>query len=133
MLNQPIVFFDGLCNLCSNAVQFILKYDKHQRFHFASIQGATAAQMLPAHLTISQGVDSIVFLENGKFYTKSTAALRIAKHLKFPVNLCYVFMLVPAVIRNVVYDLIARNRYKWFGKKEVCWLPSPELSSRFLP
>ena len=133
MLNQPIVFFDGLCNLCSNAVQFILKYDKHQRFHFASIQGAIAAQMLPAHLTISQGVDSIVFLENGKFYTKSTAALRIAKHLKFPVNLCYVFMLVPAVIRNVVYDWIARNRYKWFGKKEVCWLPSPELSSRFLP
>ena len=133
MEGQKIVFFDGYCNLCSGAVQFIIKHDKHQQFHFASLQGTAAAQLLPAHLTISQGVDSIVFLENGKFYTKGTAALRIAKYLKFPINLSYVFMLVPAFIRNVVYDWIARNRYKWFGKKEVCWLPSPELSSRFLP
>lgn len=133
MADKQIVFFDGLCNLCSSAVQIIIKHDKKKQFLFASLQGSTAAEMVPAHLSKSQGIDSILYFENEQFYLKSTAALKIAKHLAFPMNLNYGFIIVPGFIRNWVYDLIARNRYRWFGKKEECWLPTPELKERFLP
>lgn len=133
MADKQIVFFDGLCNLCSTAVQTIIKYDKKKYFYFASLQGITAQQMLPNNLKSGQGVDSILYFENGHFSIKSTAVINIARHLSFPMNLNYGFIIVPVILRNWVYECVARNRYKWFGKKEVCWLPTPELSARFLP
>jgi len=129
-MNQSVVFFDGVCNLCTGSVQFILQHDKKKRLMFSSLQSDFAVRELSGlHL---KSLGSIVFKHNGKFYTRSTAALRIALKLAFPVNLLYVFMLVPPFIRNMVYDYIAKNRYKWFGKKEACWLPTPELKSRFI-
>ncbi len=133
MEDKRIVFFDGMCNLCSTAVQTILKYDKKKQFYFASLQGTTALEMVPEHLSAAQGVDSILLYEDGKFSLKSSAALKIAKHLSFPMNLNYGFIIVPTLFRNWVYDWIARNRYRWFGKKQECWLPTKEFSARFLP
>jgi predicted DCC family thiol-disulfide oxidoreductase YuxK len=124
------VFFDGVCNLCSGSVQYIISHDKHDRFRFASLQSEYAAKELAG--ADLHKVDSIVLKKDGKIYTRSTAALKIASKLSFPTNLLYIFIIVPPFIRNVVYDFIARNRYKWFGKKEACWLPSPELRSKFL-
>jgi predicted DCC family thiol-disulfide oxidoreductase YuxK len=129
-MNSPIVFFDGVCNLCSSTVQFIIRHDRKARFRFASLQSDFAsAELGPSGL---KHLDSIVLKDNGKLYTRSTAALRIAAKLSFPVNLLYIFIAIPPFIRDRVYQYIAKNRYKWFGKKESCWLPTAELKSRFL-
>jgi predicted DCC family thiol-disulfide oxidoreductase YuxK len=129
-MNSDIVFFDGVCNLCSSSVQFIIRHDKHSRFRFASLQSDFAASELKnAKLKY---LDSIVLKTHGKVYTRSTAVLRIASKLSFPVNLLVIFLVIPAFIRNLVYQFIARNRYRWFGKKDTCWLPTPELRSRFI-
>lgn len=129
-MNQSIVFFDGVCNLCTGSVQFILRHDKHKRFMFSSLQSEFAAKELSGHdLT---DLKSIILKEGDNIYTKSTAALRIASKLSFPVNILYGLMIFPRFIRDFVYNIISRNRYKWFGKKEVCWLPNPELKARFI-
>ena len=133
MENKPIVFFDGVCNLCSSAVQTIIKNDKKNVFLFASLQGETAKQKLTTFINRNPHLDSIILLEKEKIYTKSRAVLRIAKHLKFPFNLAYGFIIMPSFISNVVYTFIAKNRYKWFGKKEECWLPTPKIKAKFLP
>ncbi len=134
MTDKEIVFFDGVCNLCNGSVQTILKYDRKKRFHFASLQSLTARELLPEKYTKEDELGTIVFMQkNGSFKTKSTAVLNIAKYLSFPLNLTFVFILVPVFIRNWVYDRVAKNRYKWFGKQDTCWLPTPELKSRFLP
>jgi predicted DCC family thiol-disulfide oxidoreductase YuxK len=111
-------------------VQFIIRYDRHNRFKFASLQSHFADSELK-----DKGLkylDSIVLKENNKIYTRSTAVLRIASKLSFPVNLLVIFLVIPAFIRNPIYQLIANNRYKWFGKKDICWVPTPELRSRFI-
>ncbi len=133
MQNLPIVFFDGVCNLCSSAVQTIIKNDKKNHFLFASLQSDTAKQKLATFLNKNPQLDSIILLDNETIYTKSQAVLRIAKHLKFPLNLAYGFIIIPSFISNIVYSFIAKNRYKWFGKKEECWLPTPEIKAKFLP
>ena len=133
MDNKPIVFFDGVCNLCSNAVQKIIKYDKKNIFLFASLQGSTAEKYLTEYKYQHPNIDSIILIENGKIYTESTAVLKVAKHLKFPLNLAYIFIIIPPFISNLVYKWIAKNRFKWFGKKNECWLPLPELKEKFLP
>jgi predicted DCC family thiol-disulfide oxidoreductase YuxK len=129
-MEHTIVFFDGVCNLCSGSVQFIIRHDKHDRFRFASLQSDIAAMHLKG--TQHANLDSIVLKDGDKIYTRSSAALRIASKLPFPVSLLYAFMIVPRFIRDFVYDRIAANRYKWFGKKEACWLPTPELRSKFI-
>lgn len=129
-MKESVVFFDGVCNLCSESVQFIIRHDKKAKFRFASLQSDYATTELAG--TTLKNLDSIVLKQDGKIYTRSSAALRIASGLSFPTNLLYVFMIVPPFIRNFVYDQIAKNRYKWFGKKDACWLPTPELKSRFL-
>ena len=126
------MLFDGLCNLCSGAVQFIIKQDKHAIFKFASLQSKFGENALIQYGLVNKGVDSIVLIDNGKAYVKSTAALRIAKKLNALYPLLYAFIIVPPFIRDWVYDWIARNRFKWFGKKESCWLPTPELKAKFL-
>lgn len=129
---QSVVLFDGVCNLCNSFVQFVIKYDKNERFKFASLQSDFAEKELANFFMDSQKMSTVILLENGKLYSRSTAALRILNSLNGLWPLLYVFIIVPAFIRDVVYNLIAKNRYKWFGKKDSCMVPSPELQCRFL-
>lgn len=128
---HPVILFDGVCNFCDVSVQFILNRDPNETFHFASLQSEAGQELLNKY-HVRDDVDSMILIENDKVYYKSSAALRISRHLRGAWKLLYVFMVVPAPIRNVVYDLIARNRYKWFGQKESCMLPPPNVRKRFL-
>ena len=130
--DKPIILFDGVCNLCQGSVQFILKHDKKQQFLFASLQSQVAHELLRSFKNNSPSNKSFVLIENGSMFIRSTAALRVCRRLNGAFPLLYGLMIVPAFIRNAVYDLVARNRYKWFGKLKECWLPTPELSARFL-
>jgi predicted DCC family thiol-disulfide oxidoreductase YuxK len=132
MTNHSIILFDGICNLCNGSVQFVIKHDKDGHFKFAALQTAAGQNLLKKYFLSSTNLDSFVLIENDKAYTQSTAALRVAKKLNGSVKLLAGFMIVPAFIRDAVYNTIARNRYKWFGKKESCMIPTPELNSRFL-
>lgn len=118
--------------MCSSAVQFIIERDKKGRFQFASLQSEYGQEQLKKHQLLDKNIDSIVLIENDKAYIKSTAALHIAKSMDGLYPLAYVFIIVPPFIRNWVYDWIAKNRYKWYGKKETCWLPTPDLKARFI-
>lgn len=129
---RRVVLFDGVCNLCSSAVQFIIERDKNSKFKFASLQSEYGQEQLKKHQLLDKNIDSVVLVEEGSAYIKSTAALRIAKKLGGLYPLAYVFIIIPAFIRNWVYDYIARNRYQWYGKKEACWIPTPDLKARFL-
>jgi len=126
-----IVFFDGVCNLCNAAVRFIIKRDSEAYFRFASLQSDAAAQLVPPDCREQSG-DSLILLEDGKCYGSSSAALRIARKLRLPWPVFYAGIAVPRFLRDPVYRWIARNRYRWFGKKDSCELPSPELKERFL-
>lgn len=129
---QTIVFFDGLCNLCSASVKFIIKYDKKNKFKFASLQSDFAKSEL-AHFDVDfTAPSSFILLDQGKIYQKSTAALMVAKKLNGLWPLCYFFIIVPRFIRDWVYSLIAKNRYRWFGKLESCWVPNESLLHKFL-
>lgn len=129
---HPVIFFDGVCNLCTGSVQFIIKHDPKQYFRFASLQSELGQQFLQQNGLSANTFDSFIVWENGKYYTESTAALRVARKLSGLWPALYAFILLPAFIRNSVYRLIARNRYRWFGKKEACWIPTAELNSLFL-
>ncbi|MFL6196629.1 MAG: thiol-disulfide oxidoreductase DCC family protein [Thermoanaerobaculia bacterium] len=129
---HPIVLFDGVCNLCSTSVQFILRRDPAGRFRFASLQ-SPAGQELQARFGMDPAaLDSVILVEGDRWYKESDAALRIARGLKGAWKLLTVLRLIPRPLRDAAYRLIARNRYRWFGKTEVCWLPTPELRGRFL-
>ena len=129
---QSVILFDGVCNLCNAVVQFIIKKDKKKLFRFASLQSPFGQQVLQQNNLSSSDLNSFILLQNDKLYTKSTGALRVAKQLSGLWPLLYSFILVPPFIRNGVYNWVARNRYKWFGKQESCWLPTPDLKSRFI-
>jgi predicted DCC family thiol-disulfide oxidoreductase YuxK len=129
---KKIVLFDGVCNLCSNSVQFILKRDKKNQFLFGSLQGEYGQKMLKKYDLPASEFNSFMLIEGEKLYTKSSGALRMLKHLGGAWSLLYGFMIIPKFIRDGVYNMIAKNRYKWFGKKNECWLPRPEWKSRFL-
>ena len=129
---QSVIFFDGLCNLCNGAVQFTIERDPKNVFQYASLQSDYAQEHLsPFQIEPKQG-DSFVLLERGKVYQRSTAALRVSKRLTWPWPLLYALIIVPPFIRDAVYNYVAKNRYRWFGKKESCWVPTPELKSKFL-
>ena len=131
--NQKLILFDGVCNLCDASVQYVIKHDKNDRFRYAALQSEVGQQILKKYNIDRSKMDSILLYTPDKGITyKSTAALQIASQLGFPRNLMSVFLIVPAVIRNWVYDYIAKNRYKWYGKKEECMIPTPELKSKFL-
>ena len=132
MLVSKLVLFDGVCNLCNSSIQFIIKHDRAAKFKFAPLQSPLAAQHLADLKVGNTPISSIIYIENDAVYQKSTAALKIAKHLDGAGPLLYAFMIVPKFIRDRVYDFIAKNRYKWFGKTEACWIPTPELRARFL-
>lgn len=128
---NPIILFDGECNFCDSSVQFIIKNDSKGIFHFASLQSDTGQELLKKH-DVPSDIDSMILIEGDKVYYKSAAALRICRHLKGAWKLLYALLIVPRPIRNIVYDFIAKNRYKWFGKKESCMLPSPSVRARFI-
>lgn len=129
-----LILFDGVCNLCNGAVNFIIKRDKNNIFLFAALQEEVGKHMIRKYRVDTSKVDSILTLssttQNLEF--KSDAALSISKHLGFPYSLLPVFKIVPKFLRDGVYDIIAKNRYRWFGKQEVCMIPTPELKSKFL-
>lgn len=132
MDNKKILLFDGVCNLCASAVQFVLKRNKKENIYFASLQSNIGQQLMQQHQLDSTVINSLVYIENGKAYSKSTGALRMAKQLSGLWPLLYGFIIVPPFIRNVVYNWVAKNRYRWFGKQETCWLPQPKWNARFL-
>lgn len=130
--NKKIILFDGVCNLCNGSVVFIIKRDKKDVFRFTAIQSDEGQKLIEKYQIDTSKLDSILLFESNNYFSKSTAALRIARHLNGGYPLLYGFIIVPEVFRNWIYDLIARNRYKWFGKKESCMIPTPELKSKFL-
>jgi predicted DCC family thiol-disulfide oxidoreductase YuxK len=132
MTTHPIVLFDGVCNLCSGSVQFILRRDPAGTFRFASLQSDLAQRLLTERGLDPKALDSVVVVDGDRFYRESDAALRVARDLKGAWKALTVFRLIPRPIRDWAYRLIARNRYSWFGKAETCWLPTPELRERFL-
>ena len=130
--NKSIVLFDGVCNLCSTSVIFIIKHDKKAQFLFASLQSDAAKEILLQYNSKKLKIDSIVLIQNNKFYEKSTAAIRIANDLSGGFKFLYLFIIIPKFIRDFVYDYIAKNRYKWYGQKEFCMIPTPEIKNRFI-
>jgi predicted DCC family thiol-disulfide oxidoreductase YuxK len=132
MENKSILLFDGVCNLCNRSVQFIIKRDQKKQFLFAPLQGKTGQDLLQRFNLPANNFNSFVLVEKDKVYTRSSAALRVSKTLGRGWQFFYVFMIVPRFIRDGVYNLIAKNRYKWFGKKNSCLIPTPELKDRFL-
>ena len=128
----PLVLFDGVCNLCSGSVQFIIKRDPQMRFRFASLQSPTGQQLLKKFNLSHTAMHSIVLVTNNHYAERSDAALEIARHLSGGWPLFYFFKIIPRFIRDAVYNLIARNRYRFFGKKDACWIPTPDLKSRFI-
>jgi predicted DCC family thiol-disulfide oxidoreductase YuxK len=128
----PLILFDGVCNLCNGAVQFVLRRDPRGHFRFASLQSAASRAALAKVGALGTLPDSIVLLADGRVRVKSAAALAIARGLRFPWPLLTVFWLVPYPLRDLVYDWIAKNRYRWFGRRDECWVPTPELRARFL-
>ena len=131
--SASIVFFDGVCNLCNGFVQFIIRHDPAGRFRFTSLQSEAGQALLAAHgQQVSPTPETVLLLENGRLYTHSTAALRIARQLGWPWRGFAVALLLPRILRDAVYRFVARNRYRWFGREESCWLPTPDLKARFL-
>jgi len=127
-----ILLFDGVCNLCSSSVQFVLKRNRNENVRFASLQSTFAQHELLRSDLPKDYLNSLVLLENGKTYVKSDAALRLTKHLSGLWKVGSVFLIIPRFIRDGVYDLVAKNRYRWFGKKDVCWIPEKRWQNRFL-
>ncbi|GIO27229.1 thiol-disulfide oxidoreductase DCC family protein [Ornithinibacillus bavariensis] len=128
---RRVILFDGVCNFCNSSVQFIIKRDPTAKFHFASLQSEIGQQLLNDY-QIPKDIDSFIYLEGEEVYVKSTAALKVSKELKGLWKLCYVFIVVPKPIRNIFYNLFAKNRYSWFGKRESCMIPSQLDRQRFL-
>lgn len=132
MSDKPIILFDGVCNLCNWSVQFIIKRDPKAYFRFASIQSTTGKQLLQERGVHAQDINSFVLIEGQSCLMRSDAALGVAKNLAGLWSLLIVLYIIPHAIRDLGYDLIARNRYKWFGKQNSCMIPSKELLDRFL-
>jgi len=129
---KKIILYDGMCNLCSESVQFVLKRDPKLKFRYASLQGIFGQEVAKKYQLPPGEFDSFLLLEGEKIYKRSTAALRVLKRLNGLWPLLYGLIIVPPFIRNAIYDWIAANRYKWFGKKNECWIPRPEWKEVFI-
>ncbi|MEZ4700339.1 MAG: DCC1-like thiol-disulfide oxidoreductase family protein [Rhodothermales bacterium] len=129
---NALVLFDGVCNLCNGSINFVIDRDEAGYFKFAALQSDAAAPALARCGRESGTLDSIVLVENGRCYSRSTAALRIARRMPALWPMLYAAIVIPRPIRDAVYDWIARNRYRWFGRTESCRIPTPDLRSRFV-
>ena len=130
--DKPIILFDGVCNLCNTSVQFIIKRDSKKNFMFSSLQSDAGQAILLQNNLENLDFDTIILLEDGIVYDKSTAILKIIRRLSGFYKFGYIFIMVPKFIRDFVYKIIAKNRYKWFGKRDTCMIPTEELKLRFL-
>lgn len=124
--------FDGICNLCNSSVQFIIKHDVRKHFVFTSLQSDVSKEILLQFPEEKNDFSSILLIEKGIVYKESTAVLKICRHLDKGLSFLYIFIIVPPVIRDFIYKIIAKNRYQWFGKTKHCMLPHNELKERFL-
>jgi predicted DCC family thiol-disulfide oxidoreductase YuxK len=132
-INKKIILFDGVCNLCNSAVKFVIKHDKKDVFRFVALQSDLGREILNYIGIDAKNIDSIVLYEPGvAYYYKSDATLQIARSLDGLFSFGTVFKIIPTGIRNYLYDYIAKNRYEWYGKKESCMVPTPELKIKFL-
>ena len=130
--NHAIILFDGVCNFCNSRINFIIRNDKRDYFRFTPLQSETAKKLIAEKNIHTFGLDSFILIENGKAYDRTTAALRIAKKLDGLWPIFYAFIIVPPFIRDIVYKIIAKNRYKWWGKKDSCMIPTAEMRAKFL-
>lgn len=129
----PIVLFDGHCNLCSGVVDFLIRRDPRGVLRFASLQSAAGQRLLVAHgIPVPEEPDTMVLIDGDRALVRSSAALATTQYLRFPWPLARVAIVVPRVLRDAVYAVVARNRYRWFGRSAACRLPTPDLRSRFL-
>ena len=131
MNEKPVILFDGVCNVCTGSVQFILERDKEKKFLFASLQSNYGQELLRKEGLTTNAFNSFILYQDNKIYTRSTAALKMFQQLKGRQWIKF-FWIVPKFIRDAAYNFIAKNRYDWFGKKEECRVPTPELKARFL-
>ncbi|EKN67215.1 thiol-disulfide oxidoreductase DCC family protein [Schinkia azotoformans] len=129
---KAIILFDGVCNFCDQTVNFLINHDTDENFLFASLQSNAGQDLLKKFNLPTEHFDSFIYVKGEKYFTKSTAALHIAKDLRKWWQLLYILILIPGPIRDRCYDWIAKNRYKWFGKKQECAIPTPEIRKRFL-
>jgi predicted DCC family thiol-disulfide oxidoreductase YuxK len=132
MKTQPIILFDGVCNFCNSAVNFTLKRNKKADIFFTPLQSSAGQKLLAQYNLPADNMESFVFIENDKPYKQSTAALKVCRHLRGLWPLCFGFIIVPPFIRDGIYNWIAKNRYKWFGVRQSCMIPTPEVKARFL-
>lgn len=130
--NKSVILFDGVCNLCNRSVKFIIKRDAKNQFLFASLQSDAAKGLLLQYNETNSLPESIILLKHGQVYGRSTAVLKILRELNGFWSILYFFIIIPKFLRDPVYNLIAKKRYRWFGKKEECMVPSTALKSKFL-
>jgi len=131
-IKSPILLFDGVCNLCNASVQWVLKRDRKGIFKFAALQSETGQRLLQQFGFSQENFDTVVLVDGEKVFTRSDAPLEIARRLGGLWSLFFVFKIIPRFLRDAVYNWVARNRYRWFGRKEECMLPRPEWKNRFL-
>lgn len=129
---KDVILFDGICNLCNGFVLFIIDRDPKFNYMFSSLQSDYGKEMIKNYALNEKSLNTVVFIQNGKVFTKSSAVLKIAKSLKFPWFLISIFLIFPKFLRDWVYDFVAKNRYKWFGKQKECRMPTSEIKSRFI-
>ncbi|MBH0169087.1 thiol-disulfide oxidoreductase DCC family protein [Fictibacillus sp. 18YEL24] len=131
-LTTAVLLFDGVCNLCNGSVQFILKHEKSEKLKFSAIQSVAGQKLLSQYSIDPEQTNSVILISDEVVYTESDAVAKVAEFLKFPYNTGKYMKIVPRQIRNVFYKKVASNRYKWFGQKESCMIPTPDLRNRFL-
>ncbi|MCR2802834.1 thiol-disulfide oxidoreductase DCC family protein [Paenibacillus soyae] len=129
---ESILLIDGVCHLCQNITRYVVKHDQKRRFSFAALQSAAGKRLLSQGGFSEADWDSFILIENGRYYTKSGAALRVMKGLGGWRSALYGLIVIPSPIRDAAYRFIAKNRYRWFGRSDVCLMPTPDIMSRFL-
>ncbi|MCC6490725.1 MAG: thiol-disulfide oxidoreductase DCC family protein [Candidatus Hydrogenedentes bacterium] len=131
-MDHPVILFDGVCNLCNASVQFVIRHDGSGRFRFAPLQSETGRNLLDRCGCAGGDLASVVLVEGDRCYRESTAALRVLRGCDGLWRMLYVGIVIPRFLRDAMYRLVARNRYRWFGTREQCMIPTPELRTRFL-
>ncbi|MFI5140350.1 MAG: thiol-disulfide oxidoreductase DCC family protein, partial [Sphingobacteriales bacterium] len=124
--------FDGVCNLCNSLVNWIIDHDNNNQFMFATLQSAYGKEIVKDYTLKGNYLDTVILLDENKVFLRSAAVLKIFRALGYPYKLVYGTVIVPSFLRDVVYNFIAANRYKWFGKRDICRVPTPELKAKFL-
>ena len=131
-MNYPIILFDGVCNLCNSSVNFIIRKDKHEYFRFMPLQSDTAKKVLKNYDLSETDLNTVILVTEDEVFTKSAVAFEILKHLQTPLKFLLIFKKTPKFLLDKIYDFISKNRYTWFGKREVCMIPTDNIKKRFI-